>query len=428
MHNALENKNIVIGVSSSIACYKVLDLIKKLRNLKANAYVIMTENATKMVSVSEFEKVANEVRVNLFDPNFNYKDYVKKNKPIKHISFADIADLFLICPATANTIAKISHGIADDLLTSSILATLAPVVICPAMNVKMWNNPLTQENANKLKKSGYVFVDPEYGDLACGYKGIGRLANLDKIINLTITIINKKNSLKGKKILVTAGATIEEIDPVRVITNKSSGKMGTYIAEEAFFRGADVTLIRGINSIEPKLPLNDIKITSAKDLFNQIKKNIRDKDAIIHTAAVSDFEVNNKKDRKIKSSEELHLELTPTTKILENIKILEKQSFSGRRKSKAFSSEIKKNIFLVGFKAEYNVSEKELIKSAYELLKSADADLIIANDVGKKGRGFDVDTNEVFIVDKNRKVKHLSLNDKRIIGSKILDYIFEKNK
>src|SRR3989344_436730 len=279
MNNSLKNKNIVIGVSSSIACYKVLGLIKELRKLKSNVYVIMTENATKMISASEFEKIANEVRVNLFDPKFDYKDYIKKNKPIKHISFADIADLFLICPATANTIAKISHGIADDLLTSSILATLAPVVICPAMNVKMWNNPLTQENVAKLRKLGYIFVEPEYGDLACGYKGIGRLANLDKISNRITTIINKKNSLKNKKILVTAGATIEEIDPVRVITNKSSGKMGVYIAEEAFLRGADVTLVRGANAIEPKFPIRDIKVSSAEELFNEIKKNINNKDS-----------------------------------------------------------------------------------------------------------------------------------------------------
>jgi len=320
----------------------------------------MTESATKLVSVPDFEKVCNEVRIHMFDPKFNYKDYVKKNKPIKHISFADIADLFIICPATANTIAKISHGIANDLLTSSVLATLAPIVICPAMNVKMWNNPLTQENVKKLQKLEYIFIDPEYGDLACGYKGIGRLANLDKIVNRITTIIKKRNSLKGKKILVTAGATIEEVDPVRVITNKSSGKMGVYIAEEAFLRGADVTLIRGSNSIEPRIPLKDIKINSAKDLFNEIKNNIKDKGIMIHAAAVSDFEINNKKNKKIKSGQELHLELTPTTKILENIK------------------NIKKNIFLIGFKAEYNVSEKELVKRAYGLLKSANADLIVA--------------------------------------------------
>lgn len=405
MGGLLKNKNIVIGVSSSIACYKVLDLIKKLRKVKANVYVIMTENATKMVSVSDFKRVANEVRINLFDPKFDYKDYIKKNKPIKHISFADIADLFIICPATANTIAMISHGIANDLLTSSVLATLAPIVICPAMNVKMWNNPLTQENIKKLQKLGYIFIDPEYGDLACGYKGIGRLANLDKIVNRIITIINLRNSLKEKKILVTAGATIEEIDPVRVITNKSSGKMGVYIAEEAFLMGADVTLIRGSNSIEPRIPLKDIKINSAKDLFNEIKNNIKDRNVIIHAAAVSDFEVNNKKHEKVKSGQELHLELTPTTKILENIK------------------KIKKNIFLIGFKAEYNVSEKELVKRAYGLLKSANADLIVANDVGKKGRGFDIETNEVFVVNKRRKVKHFGLDDKRIIANKILDEI-----
>ncbi|MBS3102950.1 bifunctional phosphopantothenoylcysteine decarboxylase/phosphopantothenate--cysteine ligase CoaBC [Candidatus Woesearchaeota archaeon] len=423
MGNSLKNKNIVIGVTGSIACYKVLDLIKRLKKLNSTVYVIMTESATKLVSVSDFENVADDVKVHLFDPNFNYKDYIKKNRPIKHISFADVADLFLICPATANVIAKIANGISDDLLTSSILATLAPVVICPAMNVKMWNNPLTQENVAKLRKLGYIFVEPEYGDLACGYKGIGRLANLDKISNRITTIINKKNSLKNKKILVTAGATIEEIDPVRVITNKSSGKMGVYIAEEAFLRGADVTLVRGANAIEPKFPIRDIKVSSAEELFNEIKKNIKDKDIMIHAAAVSDFEVNNKRDEKIKSGQELHLELTPTTKILENIKILEKQSFSGRRKSKTFSSEIKKNIFLVGFKAEYNVSEKVLVERAYNLLKDANADLMIANDVGKKGRGFDVETNEVFIVDKNRKVKHLDLADKKIIASKVLDEI-----
>src|SRR3989344_1772217 len=283
MGNSLKNKNIVIGVTGSIACYKVLDLIKRLKKLNSTVYVIMTESATKLVSVSDFENVADDVKVHLFDPNFNYKDYIKKNRPIKHISFADVADLFLICPATANVIAKIANGISDDLLTSSILATLAPVVICPAMNVKMWNNPLTQENVAKLRKLGYIFVEPEYGDLACGYKGIGRLANLDKISNRITTIINKKNSLKNKKILVTAGATIEEIDPVRIITNKSSGKMGISIAEQAFLRGADVILLRGHNSIEPNYNLKEEKFTTVKDLYNKIKKNIRKSEIVIHS-------------------------------------------------------------------------------------------------------------------------------------------------
>ncbi|MFH0868196.1 MAG: phosphopantothenoylcysteine decarboxylase, partial [Candidatus Woesearchaeota archaeon] len=243
----------------------------------------------------------------------------------------------------------------------------------------------------------------------CGYEGVGRLANLDRIIERIKTAVERKNDLKGKKILVTAGATSEEIDPVRVITNKSSGKMGVYIAEEAFLRGADVTLIRGVNAVEPQYNFKDIKICNVKELFNEIKKNLKNIDVMIHAAAVSDFTINNKNNTKIKSNQSMNLELTPTTKIFENIK------------------KIKKGILLVGFKAEYKVSKKKLINRAYELLKSANADLVVANDVGKKGIGFDTETNEVFIVDKKKKVKHINLADKKIIGNKILDKIINLN-
>ena len=402
----LKNKNIVIGATGSIACYKVLDLIRKLRKLGTNVYVIMTESAAKLVDIKDFEKISgNEVQTDLFLPNIDYKDYIKKNKPIKHISLADIADLFLICPATANIIGKMANGVADDLLSTSIMATNAPVLICPAMNVKMWKNKIMQENVKKLKNLNYEFVEPEYGDLACGYKGVGRLANLDKIVDRIKIAIERRTDLEGKKILVTAGATSEEIDPVRVITNKSSGKMGVYLAEEAFLRGAEVTLIRGANSIEPQYHFNDIKIHSVKELFDEIKKNIKDNDIIIHAAAVSDFTISSKSTKKIKSDNNIHLELTPTTKIFENIK------------------KLKKNILLIGFKAEYNVSEKVLVERAYGLLKDANADFVIANDVGKKGRGFDVETNEVFVVDKNKKIIHIGLSDKRAIGNRILDEI-----
>tara|TARA_Y100000310_G_scaffold242976_1_gene247293 strand:- start:1138 stop:2358 length:1221 start_codon:yes stop_codon:yes gene_type:complete len=403
---ALKGKNIAIGITSSIACYKVLDLIKKLRKLKANVNVIMTKSATKLVDVKDFEKATgNKVSVDLFDPKVDYKAYIKKNKPINHISLADTADLFLVCPATANIIGKVANGIADDLLSTSIMATNASVLICPAMNVKMWKNPIMQGNVGKLMKLRYEFVAPEYGELACGYKGVGRLAQLDKIVDRVSVSIERRSDLAGKKILVTAGATSEEIDPVRVITNKSSGKMGVCVAEDAFLRGADVTLIRGINSVEPQYHFKDIKIHSVKDLFNAIKKNIKDKDVMIHAAAVSDFTINNKAKGKIKSKDNLHLELTPTTKIFENIK------------------RIKKDVLLIGFKAEYNVSQKVLVDRAYGLLKSAKADFVIANDVGKKERGFDTETNEVYVVDKNKKVKHLKLADKRVIGNKILDSI-----
>jgi len=402
---ALNNKTLVIGVTGGIACYKVIDLIRKLRIQKAKVHVIMTDSAKKLVDKKDFEKASgNEVKDDMFDPKINFKYYLKKNKPIKHISLADIADLFLICPATANTLGKVANGIANDLLTTSIMATNAPVLICPAMNVKMWKNPIMQENINKLKKLRYGFVEPEYGDLACGYKGMGRLANLDRIVDRIKSIIERRSNLAGKKILVTAGATSEEIDPVRVITNKSSGRMGVYIAEEAFLRGADVTLIRAANTIEPQYHFKDIKIVNVKDLLTQIKKNIKKADVMIHTAAVSDF-TPNKMGEKIKSGEKLHLELEPTTKIFERIK------------------KMNKNISLVGFKAEYRLSKKELINRAYGLLKDADADFVVANDVGKKGRGFDTETNEVYIVDKNKKITHVNLADKRVVANKLLNLI-----
>ncbi|MAH32989.1 bifunctional phosphopantothenoylcysteine decarboxylase/phosphopantothenate--cysteine ligase CoaBC [archaeon] len=402
----LKNKKIVIGISSSIAAYKVIDLIKELRKSKADVHIILTKNASKLVDKKDFEIVSNnKVNTDLFNPNVNYIDYIKKNRPIRHISLSDTADLFLICPATANIIGKMANGIADDLLSTSIMATNAPVLICPAMNVKMWKNPIMQENTEKLRKLKYEFVEPEYGILACGYKGMGRLANLKKITERIKTIIERRNNLKGKRILITAGATSEEIDPVRVITNKSSGRMGVYIAEEAYLRGAEVTLIRGANSINPQYHFRDIKIHNVNELFKEIKKNIKKHDIMIHSAAVSDFTAINKHSKKIKSKDNLHLELTPTTKIFENIK------------------KLKKNIFLIGFKAEYRVSGKELVNRAFSLLKSAKADLVVANDIGKKKRGFDTETNEVYVIDKNKRVNHIKLADKRVIGNKILDTI-----
>ncbi len=406
-----KGKVIVIGITGGIACYKVLDLIKELKKLGSNTHVIMTEHATHFVDIQEFQKASgNEVHTELFHPKVNYKDYLKKNKPIKHISLADITDLFLICPATANVIGKIANGIADDLLTTSITATIAPVLICPAMNVKMWKNPIVQENVKKLRRANYHFVEPEYGELACGYKGVGRLANLKKITDRIMLLLKQRNDLKNKKILVTAGATFEEIDPVRIITNKSSGKMGTAIAEQAFLRGGDVFLLNGNNSVEPSYNISHEKFTNVKDLFSKIKKIIKKYDIIIHSAAVSDFEINDKMNDKIKSTGQLRLEFSPTAKIFEKLKKLNSR------------------IFLVGFKAEYNLPKNKLIESAYWLLKSANADLVIANDVGKKNAGFDVDTNEVFIVDKDKNVYNVFLSDKKIVADKILDAIIAKLK
>ncbi|MBL7054142.1 bifunctional phosphopantothenoylcysteine decarboxylase/phosphopantothenate--cysteine ligase CoaBC [Candidatus Woesearchaeota archaeon] len=402
----LQNKNIVLGIASSISAYKDLELIKILKQKGANVDVLMSKNATHLVDPEEFEKASgNPVSFEQFAPGMDFRDYLKNDKEMKHISLADKADIILLCPCTANTIGKIANGIADTLICSTVMATQAPVIICPAMNVKMWYNQAMQENVSKLKKIGYEFVNPEKGVLACGYHGIGRLATFDKVIEKTESVLGKRNDLKGKKILVTAGATIEDIDPVRVITNKSSGKQGVYLAEEAAKRGAEVTLIRGKDSVEPMFfGIKDITIYSVKDLFDKIKENLNN-DVIVHAAAVSDFKLNNKINEKIKSSQDLHLELTPTTKIFEKIK------------------NINKNIFLVGFKAEYNVTEEELIKRSYSLLKSADADLIVANDIGNANAGFDVETNKVIIVDKEKNINNLKLADKRIIGNKVLDEI-----
>ena len=234
-----KNKNIVLGIASSVSAYKDLELIKILREKGANVFVVMSKNATKLVDSKEFEEASgNEVVFEQFAPNVDFRAYLKKEVDMSHISLSDKADVFLLCPCTANTIGKIAAGIADTLLCSSVMATNAPIIICPAMNVKMWYNPIMQENVRKLKKLGYEFVDPEKGILACGYEGMGRLASFGRVIEKLELVLNRSTDLKGRKILVTAGATVEEIDPVRVITNKSSGKMGVYLAEEAAKRGA----------------------------------------------------------------------------------------------------------------------------------------------------------------------------------------------
>ncbi len=406
----LQNKTIVLGIASSVSAYKDLKLIKQLKEKGADVWVLMSKNATNLVNPKEFEQASgNHVAFEQFAKGVNFKDYLKKDADMSHISLADRADVMLLCPCTANTIGKIAAGIADTLLTSTVMATNAPVIICPAMNVKMWYNPIMQENVLKLKNLGYEFVDPEKGILACGYEGMGRLATFDKVIEKVSIVLSRTGQFKGKKILVTAGATIEEIDPVRVITNKSSGKTGIYIAEEASKRGAEVTLIRGKGSIEPNLfGIKDIVISSVSEMLNAIKENINNKDIMIHSAAVSDFEVCNKNGEKIKSDSEVNLELTPTTKIFDKIK------------------DMKKDIFLVGFKAECNLSERKLIDRAHKRLLQGKGDLVIANDVGKKDRGFYVENNEVFIIDKEKNVKKIELCSKRIIAGKVLDEIKQR--
>lgn len=398
-------RNILIGVTGGVAAYKVLDLIKLLKNEGYDVFVIMTRGATEMISEKEFEKASgNKVYKNLFEKNFNYRD-VLKNRKVEHIELADKTDMMVIAPATANIIGKLAHGIADDLLTTAALAVTAPIIICPSMNVNMWGNPIVQGNLTKLKSSGYQIIEPTSGMLACGYEGVGRLENIE-IINQEINkLLEKNNSLKGKKIIITAGGTIEKIDEVRSITNRSSGKMGVALAEECYLRGADVLLIRSKNSVKPRYQIKEKIFETAQDLLYLIKVNIKNTDLFFQAAAVSDFKVDKFVKGKISSDKSLNLKLIPQIKIIDQIK-------------KSSPTTI-----LIAFKAEYGLSEEKLIKEALKKLKDSKADFVVANDIGQTDRGFESDNNEVYVVSKKKEVKKINLTCKKEVANKILEYI-----
>lgn len=396
-------KSIVIGITSGIAVYKIPDLIKILQKKKIEVTVVMTKSATDMVPKKEFEKVTGKkVYTTLFPEQFDYKKILKKRE-VDHIRIADMASLFVIAPATANIIGKIANGIADDFLTTAILATRAPILICPSMNVHMWENAIVQENIQKLEKKGYHFLHPDTGSLACGYTGVGRLAGVEKIAAEIFHLLSSQNKLKGKKIIVTAGGTSEPIDAVRVISNKSSGKMGRSLAQECFKQGADVLLIRSKTAVFSHYPIQTETFDTGKELSDSIKKHIQNYDIIFHTAAVSDFTPEKVYDKKIDSTKELVLRLKKTPKILSHIK--------------KWNPKIK----LIGFKAVYKETEKNLIKKGQEKLTESHADYIVVNDVGKKGIGFNSDENEVYIIGRKGLVQKIKKAQKADIARKILE-------
>lgn len=397
-------KTVVLGVSSGIAAYKSIELIGLLKKDGFEVFVIMTKSATKMVPPQEFEKASgNKVYYELFEEGFDYKN-ILKNRKVDHIDLADKADIFVVAPATANLVAKISHGMADDFLTTSLLATQAPILICPSMNVHMYENPVVQQNLAKLRSRGFFILDPEEGDLACGYRGKGRLAHIYHIRDEIYSILQKKEQLKGKKILVTAGATIEKIDDVRFISNKSSGKMGVAIARECFLRGGNVLLLRSINSVGSQV--KEVEFETAADLEKLIQKYAKTYDVIFHTAAVSDFRLGNAQVGKISSKTNVVLNLEPTGKIINKIKLI--------------NSKIK----LIGFKAVWGLQENEVTSIAQKKIKESKADAIVINDVSRKDTGFGVDTNEVYVVAKNGKKKKLLLASKQEIAKGIVDFFF----
>lgn len=394
----LKDKTVVIGVSGGIAVYKTLDVVSRLRKLGVNVNVIMTKSATEFVTPLSFQSLSqNYVVCDMFeDP---------KTWDVEHISLAKRADVFLIAPATANVIGKIANGIADDMLTTTVMATKAKVLIAPAMNTNMYENPILQRNINTLKELGYNFVEPESGRLACGDTGKGKLASPETIVDEVVKLLSKEQDLKGKSIIVTAGPTVESIDPMRYITNRSTGKMGYSIAKEAIERGADVTLITGPTNLTPPQNLKKlIKIESANDMYEAVLENLDENDVVIKSAAVADYKPKNYSNKKIKKSDDdLVIELDRNKDIAQEI------------------GKIKNNKILVGFAAETN----DLIENASLKIKKKNLDFIVANDLTKEGAGFGVDTNIVKIIDKEGNITEYPKMKKEEVANIILDKIKE---
>ena len=392
----LKDKTVVIGVSGGIAVYKTLDVISRLRKLGINVNVIMTKSATEFVTPLSFQSLSqNYVVCDMFeDP---------KTWDVEHISLAKRADVFLIAPATANVIGKMANGIADDMLTTTVMATKAKVLIAPAMNTNMFENPIVQKNITTLKELGYNFVEPESGRLACGDTGKGKLASPETIVEEVVKLLSKEQDLKGKSIVVTAGPTVESIDPMRYITNRSTGKMGYSIAKEAIERGADVTLITGPTNLTPPQNLKKlIKIESANEMYEAVLENLSENDVVIKSAAVADYKPKHYSNKKIKKSEDdLFIELDRNRDIAQDI------------------GKIKEDKILVGFAAETN----NLIENASVKIKKKNLDFIVANDLTKEGAGFGVDTNIVKIIDKEGNITEYPKMKKEEVANVILDKI-----
>lgn len=400
-----KNKTVVLGVTGGIAVYKALDLTSKLGKLGVNVKVIMTKSATKFVAPLSFQSLSkNPAIIDMFEE--------PKSWEIQHISLAKSADVFAIVPCTANLIGKIANGIADDMLTTTVMATKAPVLIAPAMNTNMFENPIVQENINKLKSVlDYNFVMPESGMLACGDVGNGKLASVDIILDSIVRLLAMQagQDLVGKKVLVTAGATIEKIDPVRYITNHSTGKMGFSIAKSALLRGADVTLVTGKNSCEPIYGVSQIKVSSAIEMENAINAEAESSDIIIMAAAVSDFRSENISDEKIKKGDSDNMTVT----LVRNPDILKNLGHKyGDRKT------------IIGFAME----TENLINNAKLKCKNKNVDFIVANNLKTDGAGFGTDTNVVTIIDKDGACEEYPLMSKTDVADVILSKALDINK
>jgi phosphopantothenoylcysteine decarboxylase/phosphopantothenate--cysteine ligase len=391
----IKGKKIVCGVTGGIAAYKAVDLVRLLCKRRAEVHVVMTENARQFVAPLTFQTVSGQaVCTDMFAPHHN---------EISHIALADRAHLLLIAPATANIIAKMAGGLADDLLSTVVLATAAPVLIAPAMNVRMWDHPATRQNVETLRARGFHFVGPASGELACGHEGRGRMAEPEEILEEALSLITPMD-LRGERILVTAGPTEEPLDPVRMFTNRSSGKMGYALARAAQRRGAEVLLVTGPTALTPPARVQTVAVTTALEMHKAVLLHAKASTIIIKTAAVSDYrpkKIFGEKMKKIRKTLSLELERNPD--ILYQL---------GRNKG---------NRFLVGFAAE----TKNLISQAKSKLDRKNLDLIVVNSALQKQGGFGSDSNEATLIDYEGRINSLPLMDKEALADTILNKIKE---
>jgi phosphopantothenoylcysteine decarboxylase/phosphopantothenate--cysteine ligase len=390
----LKGKHIVIGVTGGIAAYKVVDVVSRLKKLNAEITIIMTDHATQFVTPLTFRSLSlNEVVVDMFAPPSKWE--------VEHIAIAQRADLFLIAPATANMIGKIAGGIADDMLSTVVMATKAPVWIAPAMNTGMYTNPIVQSNFKKLKSFGYHFIDPDEGRLACGDIGAGKLAQPERIVDEIVKAFVKKD-LIGKKFLITAGPTQEAIDPIRYITNHASGKMGYALAEDVISRGGQVTLVSGPVHIKAADGVNLINVLSSQDMYDAVMDQLDQHDVVIKTAAVADYTPETYHEQKIKKqSSNWQIPLKSTKDIAFDI---------GKNKNQ--------QVF-VGFAAE----TENLIENGRKKIEKKAFDFIVCNDVSKVGAGFKSDTNIVTIIDNKGQTNAYEQMTKKALATIIIDKV-----
>ncbi len=398
MHNLYEGKTVVLGVTGSIAAYKMANLTSTLVKKGCDVHVIMTKNATNFINPVTFESLTNhKCLVDTFDRNFQFH--------VAHVSLGQQADVMLIAPASANIIAKMANGLADDMLSTTVLAATCPKLVAPAMNTQMYENSITQENLERLTKHGFTVIPPANGRLACGDSGSGKLPDEQVLLAYVERALEKRTDLQGKRVLVTAGPTVEAIDPVRFISNHSSGKMGYAIARAAMLRGAEVTLVSGPVQLEPPLFTDVVPVQTAAEMYEAVMSRAEGQDIIIKAAAVADYRPADVSDEKVKKETgSLQIPLERTEDILQEL---------GRRK--------RPDQFLCGFSMETS----NMIENSRKKLEKKNLDMIVANNLKEEGAGFRTDTNRVtFILPE--EMEELGLMSKEAVANRILDTICEK--